>query len=156
MFRDGAKFPQAQTMLEATAEANNRNARAKALESYCAAMDAKVGTGPDVRYLEAKELRLACRAARDDALLAFDTMATMGRKSAIDEFRASLDEEIGKSKERFRLMNEARNPFKNAESLAVCRILGAPRRGRPRRFYVMARRAEARGTRQLAAAQHRR
>eukprot|EP00629_Pelagomonadales_sp_RCC1024_P017123 CAMPEP_0119264842 /NCGR_PEP_ID=MMETSP1329-20130426/3827_1 /TAXON_ID=114041 /ORGANISM="Genus nov. species nov., Strain RCC1024" /LENGTH=572 /DNA_ID=CAMNT_0007264635 /DNA_START=233 /DNA_END=1948 /DNA_ORIENTATION=- len=119
MFRDGAKFPQAQTMLEATAEANNRNARAKALESYCAAMDARVGAGPDVRYLEAKELRQACRAARDDALLAFDTMATMGRKSAIDEFRASLDAEIGRAQERFRLMNEARNPFKNAEFYVI-------------------------------------
>ena len=34
MFADGAKFPQAQTMLEATAEANNRNAAGAALEAY--------------------------------------------------------------------------------------------------------------------------
>ncbi|KAH8092351.1 guanylate-binding protein [Aureococcus anophagefferens] len=87
MFADGAKFPQAQTMLEATAEANNRNAAGAALEAYCETMDA---ARRGVEYLAHKELKAKFREARDGALLAFDTAATMGRKAAIADARAGL------------------------------------------------------------------
>mmetsp|Transcript_33657 Transcript_33657/g.101393 ORF Transcript_33657/g.101393 Transcript_33657/m.101393 type:complete len:601 (-) Transcript_33657:48-1850(-) len=119
MFADGARFPQAQTMLEATAEANNRNARAKALEAYCAALDEKCGAAKDAAYLEPKEFKATERAARNDAILAFDTMATMGRKAAVDATRDSLEDELKKARDRFKLMNDARNPFKNAEFYVI-------------------------------------
>jgi len=116
MFAGGAnRFPQAQTMLEATAEANNRNARAKALEAYCAALDMKCGAGPGAAYLEPKDFRKVEARARADALCAFDSMAAMGRKQAIAETRGTLEAELGKARDRFRLMNDARNPFKNLE-----------------------------------------
>ena len=157
MFADGARFPQAQTMLEATAEANNRNARAKALEAYCAALDEKCGAAKDAAYLEPKEFKATERAARNDAILAFDTMATMGRKAAVDATRDSLEDELKKARDRFeprgnrpasnlaemhlegtatfgdhtgfKLMNDARNPFKNAEFYAQRRA-DLPKSGR--------------------------
>lgn len=119
MFADGAKFPQAQTMLEATAEANNRNAAGAALEAYCETMDAACGARAGVEYLAHKELKAKFREARDGALLAFDTAATMGRKAAIADARAGLVREMDKAKDRFRLMNDARNPFKNAEFYVI-------------------------------------
>ena len=126
MFSGGAnRFPQARTMLEATAEANNRNARAKALESYCADLDSKCGAGPGVSYLEPREFRTVEKRARSDALCAFDAMATMGRKASILETRASLDLELSKARDRFRLMNDARNPFRNVEFYVLPMVVAA-------------------------------
>ncbi|KAH8051659.1 GTPase [Aureococcus anophagefferens] len=84
----------AQTMLEATAEANNRNAAGAALEAYCETMDAACGARAGVEYLAHKELKAKFREARDGALLAFDTAATMGRKAAIADARAGLNAEF--------------------------------------------------------------
>ena len=112
-------------MLEATAEANNRNARAQALESYCADLDIKCGAGPGVSYLEPREFRTVEKRARSDALCAFDAMATMGRKASILETRASLDLELSKARDRFRLMNDARNPFRNVEFYVLPMVVAA-------------------------------
>jgi hypothetical protein len=42
---DGARFPKAMTMLEATSEANNRNAYDLAMTGYRAAMNKVAGNG---------------------------------------------------------------------------------------------------------------
>lgn len=43
MFKSGKRFPEAQTMLEATASANNQNARQLAVGKYRTEMDAYCG-----------------------------------------------------------------------------------------------------------------
>ena len=45
MFQSGKRFPAAQTMLEATASANNQNARSLAISKYREEMDKYVGPG---------------------------------------------------------------------------------------------------------------
>ena len=45
MFKSGTKFPEAQTMLEATAAANNQNAKSQALTKYRDEMDSFCGPG---------------------------------------------------------------------------------------------------------------
>ena len=89
------------------------------LPRYQAAMDACCGAGPGVEYLAPKDLKRKFKEAKNEALLSFDTMANMGRKTAIDATRDGLVAEMAKAQDRYRLMNDARNPFKNAEFYVI-------------------------------------
>ena len=62
MFQQGNKsFPQAMTMLEATAEANNRNSFSLALNSYKSDMDAVlVPVRGQVKFLKEEDLKVYC------------------------------------------------------------------------------------------------
>ncbi|KAJ1462982.1 guanylate-binding protein [Pelagophyceae sp. CCMP2097] len=119
MFADGAKFPQATTMLEATADANNRNALHKATECFTEIMDAACGSAAAEGYLTFGELRAKLEEANAAALEIFHATATMGRKSAVNSAKETLLREIGEAGKRFTMMNDARNPFKNAEFYVV-------------------------------------
>jgi hypothetical protein len=44
LLQDGRKFPEAKTVLQATAEANTRNAATLALKKYNEALDKEVGS----------------------------------------------------------------------------------------------------------------
>jgi len=115
MFADGARFPQATTMLEATATANNRNAKELALDAYNAVMDRACGTHRDAAFLPAGEFAEVARRADATALETFDAKATMGRRAAILDVKRDLVADVDKLKKQYALMNDARNPFKNAE-----------------------------------------
>lgn len=118
LFQDGRKFPEAKTVLQATAEANTRNASALALKKYTEEMDATVG--PRVtRYLlaaEASSLHAACFAA---SLALFDDVATMGLKAHIADARDQLEADMKAAHEKYAAMNAGRNPMKGVEPYLV-------------------------------------
>ncbi|CAM9450639.1 unnamed protein product, partial [Chrysoparadoxa australica] len=110
LFAEGASFPEAKTMLAATAEANNANAKTVALLKYKSEMDRASSNyrQPDV-FTAHHALCLA------GALAVFSSIATMGRadsiEKALNELRAEIDEEY----KRYSQLNSARNPFQNLE-----------------------------------------
>lgn len=115
MFADGARFPQAQTVLEATSKANNQNAATKSLDVFSSIMDAACGASSTASFLPPSEFRVKVSEARHAALALFDKQANMGAQAAIDKTRETLVKELAKQIERFKLVNDSRNPFKNAE-----------------------------------------
>jgi len=119
MFSDGARFPQATTMLEATATANNKNSKDRAFEVYNDVMDRACGTHKDATFLPQDELATTFSKAEKDALAVFDAKANMGRRAAVDSTRADLRADILKAKSHYKLMNDARNPFLNAHLYAL-------------------------------------
>eukprot|EP00633_Aureoumbra_lagunensis_P006323 CAMPEP_0197310068 /NCGR_PEP_ID=MMETSP0891-20130614/8694_1 /TAXON_ID=44058 ORGANISM="Aureoumbra lagunensis, Strain CCMP1510" /NCGR_SAMPLE_ID=MMETSP0891 /ASSEMBLY_ACC=CAM_ASM_000534 /LENGTH=554 /DNA_ID=CAMNT_0042795539 /DNA_START=14 /DNA_END=1678 /DNA_ORIENTATION=+ len=114
MFADGARFPQATTMLEATATANNRNAKEKALDIYNNIMDRACGTHREATFLPDEQFRTKISQAEHDAYNLFDKLANMGRKAAILDTRKELSDDFHRAKSHYKLMNDARNPFLNA------------------------------------------
>lgn len=118
MFKSGTRFPEAQTMLEATASANNQNARQLAVAKYKAEMDAFVG--PKVyEYRKVEHFLAHHRACKDGALRLFDTSANIGRRAQIKEFRAKVLEEVEDLFTRYEEANANRNPFRNFEYYAL-------------------------------------
>ncbi len=94
LFRDGARFPEAKTLLEATALANNCGAKALSTLMYKESMDSLVGIGARKAYMSEDEFNMHARTSRDKALAIFDGRATMGRAAAIKKFRDELEEMI--------------------------------------------------------------
>jgi hypothetical protein len=91
------------TMLEATAEANNRNALDLALASYKGVMNAALGlSGPGTTVSTSfsapfyKEAALYERhnEAVQAACKIFDSVATMGAESAIEKIKETLMEKV--------------------------------------------------------------
>lgn len=118
MFKSGTRFPEAQTMLEATASANNQNARQLAVTKYKAEMDAFVG--PKVyEYRKVEHFLAHHRACKDGALRLFDSTANIGRRAQIKEFRARVLEEVEDLFTRYEEANANRNPFRNFEYYAL-------------------------------------
>jgi atlastin len=100
LFRDGAKFPEAKTMLEATASANNSNAKLVGLRTYKDAMD--VICGPKSRgHTKSDDFKAIHEAAQHAALAQFDKMATMGREVAIVSCRSQLMTQIAEEHIRY-------------------------------------------------------
>lgn len=78
-------FPKAMTMLQATAEANNRNAKDLSLALYRKAL---LGLGSrEAGFKKEDELVRVEEAARKEALAFFDGMANMGAEAHIAKFR---------------------------------------------------------------------
>jgi atlastin len=119
MFGDsgGSKFPKAMTMLEATSEANNRNAYDLSIASYRASMD-KVA-GPDASFVKENELLATHRSAKDAAISQFNSIANMGAQSTIDAKRDLLVRDIESDRNRFFELNSYRNPFRNVEFIII-------------------------------------
>jgi atlastin len=106
-------FPKAMTMLEATSEANNRNAQDLAIDMYTSRMD-KVA-GPSCSFIKEHLLMEHHNKIVTDAYTQFDDVATMGSESAIVSARAKLVEEIESLKKTYCETNALRNPFKDLE-----------------------------------------
>ncbi|CAM9423538.1 unnamed protein product [Phaeothamnion confervicola] len=123
LFQKGADFPAAQTMLEATAAANNANAAHAALARYKVEMDKAAGPGSGKKYMDTEQLAAHHAACRDGALKVFDGTATMGRRKAIEEARAGLLADVASELERFAALNASRNPFQNLEYYLVPLLL---------------------------------
>lgn len=118
LFQSGANFPTAKTMLEATSEANNRNAKARALQAYKKEMDLLAGPSRK-KFVEVKALKSHHIATADATIALFKGLANMGRKSAIDATRKELEKDIESEFERYSTMNSQRNPFQNIEYYIV-------------------------------------
>lgn len=118
MFQTGEKtFPKAMTMLDATAEANNRNAYDMALAHYKANMELLCGEGKAF----VKELDLTTKSDQyyKTALEIFDEIATMGSPSVIQKCRQGLVDNLENEKKRYFTTNALRNPFKDVEFYVI-------------------------------------
>jgi atlastin len=125
MFQQGnKKFPKAMTMLEATAEANNRNSHYLAMDLYKTSMRELVKEN-DNTYVKDKELNGHHSAAHKKANGLFDEMATIGSTHSIATYRTRLNDEITEEFKRFTTLNSLRNPFKDVEIYAIPVAVGA-------------------------------
>lgn len=113
LFREASIFPEAKTLLEATAEANNVNMRDKALTKYKREMDMKAGA--KCSYVPIQELESHHQLCLLAAMTVFDAGARMGRHSQILKFRQALADEIEKERQRYVEVNAERDPYKNLE-----------------------------------------
>jgi atlastin len=113
MFQAESSFPKAMTMLDATAEANNRNAYDKSLHLYKMNMDNLVGK--DKGYMKEMELKQQHEKHLEEAMDVFDSIATMGSETAIEKVRDTLLETIEGERLRYFTTNALRNPFKDIE-----------------------------------------
>lgn len=106
-------FPKAMTMLDATAEANNRNAFDLALQHYKTALEEVAGK--DKPFVKEMDLRKLHDRVNQEAMDIFDDRATMGANDVIDAMRDNLVEQIESEKTRYFTTNALRNPFKDLE-----------------------------------------
>lgn len=114
MFQAGEKnFPKAMTMLDATAEANNRNAYDLASQYYKNKMEELVGQ--DKPFVKEYELSLEEEKFVKECVNIFDEIATMGSVTVIDKTRSTLLEHLETEKQRYFTTNALRNPFKDLE-----------------------------------------
>mmetsp|Transcript_11887 Transcript_11887/g.14357 ORF Transcript_11887/g.14357 Transcript_11887/m.14357 type:complete len:562 (+) Transcript_11887:92-1777(+) len=114
MFQDSKKFPEAKTVLQATAEANTRNASSLAMKKYVESMDSEMGSTM-TRYLNPLDAKEHHVASYTGSLDMFDQMATMGLAANIAQVRADLVTDIEAAHEKYMAMNSGRNPMKNIE-----------------------------------------
>lgn len=117
LFREASIFPEAKTLLEATAEANNVNMKDKALIKYKREMETVAG--PRCKFVPTKELEAHHQLCFQGAMTVFDTGARMGRRSQIMKFRGELVDEIEKENIRYLEVNAERDPYKNLQYYLV-------------------------------------
>ncbi|RHY86776.1 hypothetical protein DYB37_003277 [Aphanomyces astaci] len=117
LFKEATIFPEAKTLLEATAEANNANMKDRALAKYKAEMQKKVG--PRCSYVQPHHLTEHHRLCLLGSLTIFDMGAKMGRHSAILKVRQQLADEIVAEHARYVEVNAERDPYKNIEFYLV-------------------------------------
>lgn len=115
MFASGASFPEASTMLEATASANNSNAVNLAVSEYKDYMD-RISGPKCSSYIKPKELEDDHRHLMMKAMSKFDSMATFGSKHSIEDARNAVLEMIGKEFTVYASLNEGRNPLAGLET----------------------------------------
>mmetsp|Transcript_2805 Transcript_2805/g.7530 ORF Transcript_2805/g.7530 Transcript_2805/m.7530 type:complete len:617 (-) Transcript_2805:148-1998(-) len=118
MFASGASFPEASTMLEATASANNANATNLAITEYKEYMNRI--SGPNCsNYIRPKELEDDHRELMMQSLRTFDSMATFGSTRSIEEARRSVLDMIANEFQVYSSLNEGRNPLAGLETYVV-------------------------------------
>jgi len=123
MFEEiGARFPKAETMLEATSKANNANAINVSVGIYAEVMNAMAG--PMVNEYHQKDVLMAKhKEAIERVLLAFDDMANFGSRTAIVEARDKVMEKIANDYQVFMSLNDGRNPLLGFETYLLPMIV---------------------------------
>jgi len=118
LFSKGAHFPEASTMLEATAAANNTNATAECTQVYKDKMIAVVG--PNVSaYVKTNELEQLHSETVDLALELFDRRANFGSARGIEKSKKVVISKINEDWDLLSKLNEGRNPFGGLELVFV-------------------------------------
>ena len=115
MFASGASFPEASTMLEATATANNSNAVNLAVNQYKDFMNRISGPSCN-NFIKHKELEDDHKHLLTKAMNMFDSMATFGSRQSIEVARQSVLDVIDKEFEVYTSLNEGRNPLAGLET----------------------------------------
>jgi len=115
MFATGASFPEATTMLEATAAANNQNAVNIAISNYKDTMSRIAGPKCS-NYIRPKELIEDHKALFARSLQTFDSMATFGSKKSIEGSRRCVIAQIEDDFETYQSLNASRNPLAGLET----------------------------------------
>jgi len=114
LFASGAKFPTAETMLHATAKANNTNAVHMGVSTYKEIMD-RVAGPHCANYLRPEELKIEHDKCRRRSLEKFDSIATFGSKKDVVAARQELVKQIASGFEIYESLNEGRNPLAGFE-----------------------------------------
>lgn len=114
LFASGAKFPTAETMLHATAKANNTNALHLGMAMYKQAMDRIAGPQCS-NYMRQDELKKEHAKCRHEAMAKFNAIATFGNKRDIVAVRKELVREIASGFEIYESLNDGRNPLAGFE-----------------------------------------
>lgn len=122
LFADGARFPEAGTMLEATARANNANAVETSHKLYKDAMDDVVGP-EKTEFVKTDDLETLHANNRTRALGDFDCRADFGSATAIAGSRRDVTAKIDKDWNVYVKLNEGRNPFLGLEVVFVPSIV---------------------------------
>lgn len=118
LFATGASFPEASTMLEATAAANNTTAISRAVMTYKENMDHVAGARCS-DYLAHDELQEQHRQVKLKTLAQFSKMANFGSERKISESKRSLLFQIEKDYELYEQLNQSRNPLFGFETYFV-------------------------------------
>ena len=106
LFREAKIFPEAKTLLAATAEANNRCAVELALKEYAAFMDQATR-----KYVEELELNKLHADGRERALHKYKKAANLGPKEQIASFLKQLEADLAKQHTEYQTLNRLRDPF---------------------------------------------
>jgi len=118
MFATGAKFPEASTMLEATAYANNSNAVNLAVSQYKDCMN-RISGPSCTNYIKKKELEDDHRILLNKVMVSFNSIATFGSKQGIEEARKSVIGTISNEFEVYSSLNDGRNPLAGMETYII-------------------------------------
>jgi len=118
MFSDGATFPKASTMLEATTDASNKNATDISIRQYKEKMDEIAGASC-TGYLKREECEKSSRDCSSRALASFDEVATFGNEKKIKKTKEKLRRDIQELEEMYQKFNSSRNPFEGMETYVV-------------------------------------
>src|SRR3546814_4458774 len=111
------------TMLEATAEANNKSAVQLALALYNGQLDPLAGPS-STTFLKQEELEVVHHKAIQEAFAKFDEVANMGPVVLISRTRKQLEEKLADEWSRYQIANTNRNPFKDAEIYMITVVIG--------------------------------
>lgn len=114
LFASGASFPEASTMLEATAGANNTNATNLAIKAYKENMDRVAGPQCS-NYVRSEELINEHKENVARTLEVFSSIANFGSKRSIDDSKRNLMQKIGSDFEVYEKLNDGRNPLLGME-----------------------------------------
>lgn len=123
MFKEGAHFPRTMTMLEATAEANNKSALQLALSLYQNQLDPLAGPSATT-FVKPEELEAVHNKALQESLNKFDEVANMGPVVLIARTRNELESKLAEEWSRYQTANVNRNPFKDAEIYMIAVVVG--------------------------------
>mmetsp|Transcript_18930 Transcript_18930/g.34315 ORF Transcript_18930/g.34315 Transcript_18930/m.34315 type:complete len:601 (-) Transcript_18930:5607-7409(-) len=115
LFESGAHFPEASTMLEATASANNHNALHLSVAKYKTEMDHVAGDS----YVKEAELKDAHHKALLAAFQLFESIANFGNQERIDEAREMARHQIMDHYDVYTKLNDSRNPLAGFEIILV-------------------------------------
>jgi len=115
MFTSGANFPEAATLLDATASANNTNAVHLSMSEYKDMMDRVAGPRCS-NYVKTDELIDLHNEALDQGLALFESMATFGNQRSIEDAREKFHHQVDESFVIYTSLNEGRNPLAGLET----------------------------------------
>ncbi|CAH2044857.1 unnamed protein product, partial [Iphiclides podalirius] len=122
---NGSDLPVPQTILEATAQANNLSAVADAREVYETLMEEAAGGARP--YLPPDRLAGEHRRAVDKALLSFHSKKKMGGEEKAEHYKQQLLQDLNEDYERLRAQNESKsmlNLFGTGVVFAVLLVAG--------------------------------
>jgi atlastin len=115
LFASGAHFPEAATLLEATASANNTNAINLALTEYKDQMSRIAGPHCS-NYIKPEELKELHEQVVKESLEVFDSIAAFGNPKAIEKAREKVTVSIKENFEMYSSLNDSRNPLAGMEA----------------------------------------
>ncbi len=109
LFKEAKIFPEAKTLLAATSEANNRSAVDIGIRLYSSAMDAVAGKNKS--YIDEDLLKDHHKNARKAAVMKFHSIAILGPKSEISQFKKQLEDDIAIKYAIYVEANKLRDPY---------------------------------------------